>query len=130
MWRNCLSCKAINTRYYRHVLAALGNTDVPALEEFRVVWAHKMLLALESDLPVLLRIWYTKGVRLGMETRYPGRSIYGYPISVYGYPKVFKVWYPVVISFTFIWKFYGYPLNAYGDPPHVHGYLKVFMAIP
>jgi hypothetical protein len=61
------------------VLAVLGNTDVPAMEEDRVLWAQKILLALERDLIVLLRIRYTKGVRLGMETRCPDQSIYGYP---------------------------------------------------
>lgn len=48
--------KTTNTKYYRHVFAALGNTDVPAM----------------------LPIRYTKGVRLGMETRCLGQSIYGY----------------------------------------------------
>jgi len=71
--------KANNTKYGRHVLAALGNTDVPAVEEDRVLWAQKILLALERDLIVLLRIRYTKSVRLGMETRCPSQCIYGYP---------------------------------------------------
>ena len=31
--------KTTNTRYYRHVLAALGNTDFPAMEEDRVLRA-------------------------------------------------------------------------------------------
>jgi hypothetical protein len=60
--------KATNTKYYRHVLAALGNTDIPAIEEDRVLGAQKILLALERDLIALLRIRYTKGVRLGSET--------------------------------------------------------------
>jgi hypothetical protein len=29
--------KVNNTKYYRHVLAALGNADVPAMEEDRVL---------------------------------------------------------------------------------------------
>jgi hypothetical protein len=49
------------------------------MEEDRVLCAQKILLALESDLIFLLRIRYTKGVRLGMETRCPGQSVYGYP---------------------------------------------------
>jgi len=36
------------------------------------------MLVLECELTVLLRIRYTKGVRLGMETRCPGQSISGY----------------------------------------------------
>jgi len=71
--------KVSNTKCYRHALASLGNTNVPAMEENRVLWAHKILLGLERDLIVLLRIRYTKSVRLGMATRCPGQSIYGYP---------------------------------------------------
>lgn len=71
--------KATNTKCYGHVLAAIGNTDVAAMEKDRVLWAKKILLAMERDLIVLLRTRYTKSVRLGMVTRCPGQSIYGYP---------------------------------------------------
>jgi len=34
--------KATNTKYYRHVLAALDNTDVLAMEKDRVLWSQKI----------------------------------------------------------------------------------------
>jgi hypothetical protein len=72
IWDGMVCRQATNTKYYRHVMATLGNTDVLAMEElhYRVVWAQKILLALERYLIVLLRIRYTKSVRLGMASRY------------------------------------------------------------
>jgi hypothetical protein len=60
------------------VLAASGNIDIQA-NEGSVLGAQKIRLVPERDVTALLHIRCIKGLRLGMDIGYAGRSVYGYP---------------------------------------------------
>jgi hypothetical protein len=72
------------------VLAASGNIDIQA-EKDSVLLAQKIRLAPAGDVTALLHIGYIKSLRLGMQTRYAGRSLYGYPQVFMDIQKSFRV---------------------------------------
>jgi len=56
-------------------------------------------------------------------------NVYGYSLSVYGYPKVFKC-HPFVIYLPLYKIVYCDPLKVYDVLPNVHSSPQVLMAIP